>query len=166
MATITKINGFNLGTDVRFAIKDDYGDVFSDQMLGHLQSFDVRSDDSVVKVTPITFGGMPVYQTAWNGNSGSMRFVRTGPQFSRFILDQMNAFHDGGIITQFTIAWTVRNRDGSTDQYTASGVQWTRPEHGKFAGLREVDMTLNFNASRIQATGALTPFLANLAGSY
>jgi hypothetical protein len=166
MAVTTRINGFNLGTDVRFAIKDDFGDVFSDAMLGHLTSFDIRTVDQVVKVTPITQGGVPVNQTVFNGVTGSMRFVRTGPNFSRFVLDLVDAFHDGGIISQLSIAWQVKNRDQTIDQYMITGGQITSPDHGRFAGLREVDMNLGLVGSRLTATGNLGSLLTNLAGAY
>jgi len=54
------VQGYNVGTDVSFAIMDQYGDVFSEDMMGLLTQFDLRSVDVKLKVTPINRGGRPV----------------------------------------------------------------------------------------------------------
>src|ERR1700721_2179725 len=117
------LNGFNVGTDSRFAISDQYGDVFSDAMLGHLMSFSSESEDHSLKITPITTGGVPIYQTIWNGLKGSMRFARVGPNFQQIFMELMASYFDNGVISQFQIAQSVLNRDGSIDEYLFTGVQ-------------------------------------------
>ena len=58
---------------------DQYGDVFSEDMMGLMTQFDLRSVDTKMKVSPINNGGVPVLQTIPNGLRGQMSFVRTGP---------------------------------------------------------------------------------------
>ena len=160
MATNLTVNGFNVGTDASVTIRDQFGDVFSADMLGHLMSLESESEDNTIKVTPITNGGVPVYQTLWNGISGSLMFTRTGPAFNRMVMDLMDAYHTMGIIPQFTISVDIRNRDTSIDSYLYAGVQFSRPKFGTFHGVKEVDMRMGFHAATMSGTGALTSFLA------
>jgi hypothetical protein len=163
MGIATTINGFNVGTDVRFVVQDSFGDVFSDAQLGHLASFDSKSDDVMAKITPITTGGVPIYQTLWNGVSGSMKFIRVGPSFQQLFMDLQAAYFNSGVISQMTIAASVRNRDSSIDEYLFTGVQFMKPNFGSFTATKEVDMSVGFSASLLQATGTLSTFLSALA---
>ena len=76
MAVTATVQGFNVGADVSFAIMDQYGDVFSEDMMGLMTQFDLRSVDTKMKVSPINNGGVPVLQTIPNGLRGQMSFVR------------------------------------------------------------------------------------------
>jgi len=113
----TTIQGFNVGSDVSFAIMDQYGDVFSEDMLGLMTQFDIRSVDVKMKVTPISNGGIPVNQTIPNGLRGTMTFVRTGPAFSQLYMDLSQGYFTAGIISQMYVMMNIRNRDGSVDEY-------------------------------------------------
>ena len=117
----------------------------------------------ILKVTPITTGGIPIYQTLWNGITGTMRFVRVGPSFQQMIMDLQTAYFAAGVISQMTISANVRNRDQSIDEYLYSGVQFTKPKFGTFSAVKEVDMTLGFKASQLTATGTLASFLTALS---
>lgn len=165
MSVATTISGFNVGTDVRFAIQDQYGDVFTDAMLGHLTSFESESEDVELKITPITTGGLPIYQTIWNGIRGSMTYTRVNTSFQQMFMDMMGAYYSGGIISQFSISASVRNRDGSIDEYLYSGVQFSKPRFGAFHGTKEIDMRVDFRATQVTGTGALTAFLSGLASA-
>ena len=165
MAGIILPNGYNVGTDAAVTISDAYGDVFTAQQLGLLTDFRSAADSIELKVTPITNGGIPVLQTIWNGVTGSMMFVRQGPAFQAFFLETILAYHQSGIIQQFGISMEVQNRDGSVDEYLLSGVQFTKPDFGNFAAVKEVDMSLAFNASIMTKAGGATTFLTGLAQS-
>ncbi len=163
--TATYVNGFNVGTDVSFAFADQYGDLFSDDMLGHLTEFSSQSEDNVIKVTPISNGGIPIYQTIWNGISGRLGFVRTGPAFTQLFIDLANAYYQGGIISQFSISANVRNRDGTVDSYLYSGVQFTQPRNGDFRSTREVSLEVGFRASLLTATGSIGQLISGIAST-
>ena len=165
MAVSAVVNGFNIGTDLRFVIQDSFGDVFSDAQMAHLTDFTSKSEDTVAKVTPITTGGVPIFQTLWNGNSGTIKFVRVGPSFQQIFMDLQAAYYNAGIISQMTIAASVRNRDGSIDEYLYTGVQFSKPVFGNYTALKEVDMTVDFMASLLTATGTLSSFLTSLASA-
>src|ERR1700761_2264887 len=123
MPTTTIVQGFNVGSDVSFAIMDAYGDVFSEGMLGLMTQFDIRSVDVKMKVTPISNGGVPVLQTIPNGLRGTMTFVRTGPAFSMLYMDLSQGYFTAGVISQMYIMMNIRNRNGSVDEYQIDGVQ-------------------------------------------
>lgn len=158
------INGFNVGTDLGMTISDNYGDIFQAETLGRLIEFDCIAEDAPLKVTPIDNGGVPIYQTLWNGLSGTITFVRGGPIYGQLFIDLANLYYGSGIIPQFTIATEVRNRDGSADEYLLTGVQFTKPSFGNFRSLKEVDMKLNFNASLLEATGSASSLLVAALG--
>lgn len=156
------IQGFNVGSDVSFAIMDQYGDVFSEDMLGLMTQFDLRSVDVTMKVTPISRGGVPVHQCIPNGLRGTMTFVRTGPAFSQLYMDLSQGYFNAGIISQMYVMMNVRNRDGTVDEYQLDGVQLCAWDFGDFRGTKEVDCKLQIEASQMYGSGALATFLTNL----
>lgn len=160
----TVIQGFNVGSDVSFAIMDQYGDVFSEDMLGLMTQFDIRSVDVKMKVTPISRGGVPVNQVIPNGLRGTMTFVRTGPSFSQLYMDLSQGYYTAGIISQMYIMMNIRNRDGSVDEYQLDGVQISDWDFGDFRGTKEVDCKLSIEASEMYGSGTLATFLNNLPG--
>lgn len=157
-----QINGFNVGSDVSFAIMDQFGDVFSESMLGLMTQFDIRSVDTKMKVTPISQGGVPVLQNIPNGLRGTMTFVRVGPAFSQLYVDLSQGYFNAGLISQMSIEMTIRNRDGSTDNYQIDGVQLSDWDFGDFRGTKEVDCRLSIEAAQMYTAGTLSSFLGNL----
>lgn len=164
MATTAIVQGFNIGSDVSFAIMDQYGDVFSEDMLGLMTQFDIRSVDVKMKVTPISNGGVPVLQTIPNGLRGTMTFVRTGPAFSQLYMDLSQGYYTAGVISQMYVMMNIRNRDGSVDEYQIDGVQLSDWDFGDFRGTKEVDCKLSIEAAQMYGSGSLAVFLNNLPG--
>lgn len=162
MATFVTLQGYNVGSDVSFAIMDQYGDVFNESMLGLLTQFDIRSVDVKMKVTPISNGGVPVNQVIPNGLRGTMTFVRVGPAFSQLYMDLSQGYFDSGIISQMYIMMNIRNRDGSVDEYQLDGVQFSDWDFGDFRGTKEVDLKVSLEASQMYGSGSLATFLNNL----
>lgn len=160
MATV---QGFNIGTDLSIAISDQFGDLFGAQLLGNLMEADAESEDTEIKIVPLTGGGVPIYQTIWSGMRGHIMYTRSSGSLSRMIIDLMSAYHDQGLLPQFAMTWAVLNRDGTVDEYLFSGVQWIRPRLGNFRATKEVDERLEFRASRLTGVGGLAPFLTGLA---
>lgn len=162
MATTTVVNGFNIGTDCSVVISDSFGDLFPAEALGHLIEFEAETMDHELEVVPITLGGAPIFQTIWAGARGRMSFARYNGVLTQFILSLMAAYHELGIIPQFSITENVLNRDGTVDEYLFTGVQFNKPRFGNFRAQKEVDQTIEFRASRMIGVGAITPLLANL----
>lgn len=159
---VTTVNGFNIGVDVSLTIADSFGDIFPAEALSHITEFDSESADVEVKVTPLSFGGVPIFQTLWNGVHGRFMFARTNGAMQSMIISLMSAYHDAGIIPYFSITETVQNRDLTTDEYLYIGCQWVRPRFGNYRSTKEVDITLEFRAQRLIATGGLSPFLTGI----
>ncbi len=159
---MASINAFNIGTDVSLVLADQFGDIIPAESLGHIMEFDSESEDTEIKIVPLTGGGVPIYQTIWSGIRGHLMYTRNTGAFSRMVIDLMSAYHDAGLIPQFSITETVLNRDGTTDEYMYLGVQFVRPRFGNFRAVKEVDERIEFRASRLIGTGGLAPFLTGL----
>ncbi|HTI81733.1 MAG TPA: hypothetical protein VL614_14895 [Acetobacteraceae bacterium] len=157
------IQGFNVGTDASFVITDNFGDIIMDSDMGYLDDFSTESTDIDLKVTPITTGGVPIYQTIWNGGTGSATYTRFGPTFQQIFMDLMASYYGSGTIPQFALQLDVRNRNGQVDSYQYSGMQFTRPRFGNFRATREVDMRFGINWATCTGTGALQAFLNAVA---
>lgn len=157
------VQGFNIGNDCTLVIQDALGDVVTVDTLGYLMDFDSESEDMELKIVPITGGGVPINQDIPAGWRGSISFTRYDGALDQFVSDIQNAYHDSGIITQFSILLSVLNRDGSIDVSLYSGVQFVKPRAGNFRTDKEVDMRLDFRASRRQTVGGAAPLLTNLA---
>ncbi len=163
--TALALNGFNIGSDLSVVISNDAGDVFPATDLGLLEMVEATVDTEILKVTAITRGGKPLYQSIPNGVSGSMRFTRAnGSLFSIFVILQQ-AFYTAGILPQWTITCTVLNRDGTTDEYMFEGVVFGKPQFGSFDEIKEVKQTFDFNAQQITSTTALPSAAGKLAAA-
>ncbi len=162
MPTSTIINGFNVGTDVSWVLQDQFGDVLPASSFGHLIEFESQSNDKTIEVTPITTGGIPIYQTVWNGINGDMRFARANGRFTQMFSDLMSSYYIGGIIPQMNLQARVRNRDGSVDTYMFVGFQFSKPRFGSFQATREVDMRVSFMASTMVSKSGVGGVLLGL----
>lgn len=163
------INGYNIGADISLTIRNDFGDQFTAVSLGHLMRVEATMDFEQLKVTPITGGGLPLYEAVPNGASGTMEFTRYNGEMARVFATLMNAFYNQGILPHWAIEVNVMNRDMSVDDYTFSGVVFTRPQFGNFDGIREVTQTLEFGFNRIvfpSNISTLIPALQGLVGTY
>lgn len=157
-------SAYNIGTDVSIVVSDDQGDVFPLDALGHVMDFDTDADDTEVKVTPISNGGKPLFQTVWAGGHGRIMFTRVNGNLTRMVLELMAAYHDVGLLPIFALSTNILNRDGSVDEFIYTGVQWNRPKFGNFRALKEVDQSLDFSWSDCRAVGGSAPFLAAIGG--
>src|ERR1039458_4653290 len=164
-SSIQGLAGYNIGSDAACVITDDGGDVFPLDALGHVMDIDTEANDSVIKVVPISNGGVPIFQVVWDGGTGKFMFTRVNGNLQRMVLDIMAAYHQRGIIPQFTLSISILNRDGTVDEYLYTGVQFTKPKFGNFKAMKEVDQTLDFVWSQCVATGGSAAFLSNLAAA-
>jgi hypothetical protein len=155
--------GYNIGTDISVAVADDQGDAFPINALGHMMDFDSDADDTEIKIVPITNGGKPLFQTVWAGGHGRIMFTRVNGNLQSMIIELMAAYHNLGLIPQFSIATAILNRDSTVDEYLYAGVQWNKPKFGNYKALKEVDQALDFSWSDCVKTGGASLFLPNVA---
>ena len=165
MAALNGLAGYNIGTDASVVVQDNFGDAFPLDALGHVMDIDTDATDTAIKIVPISNGGIPVHQVVWEGGTGYFSFTRVNGNLNQMILDLMQAYHQNGIIPQFTLSISVMNRDGTVDEYLYTGVQFTKPRFGNFKAMKEVDQRLDFLWSDCIATGGSQPFLANVAAA-
>lgn len=143
------INGFNIGQDVSVSIADDLGNSFPADILGLLMEVDARATDTMIKVTPISGGGRPLFARIPAGWSGRMTFTRTNGSLQNLIAGLESAFYNGGIIIQYNFSMNVLNRDGTVDRYTFVNAQFEKPSFGAFRADKEVDVPIEFVASEL-----------------
>jgi len=158
------VNGFNVGTDFSATLQDNFGDLFPLDSLGLLTEFDSESMDRELEVIPISGGGVPVFQTIWAGVRGRIMYARTNGSLANVVTGLMSAYHDAGIIPQFSMASAVLNRDGSIDEYLHTGLQLSRSRFGNYRSEKEVDQQVEIRAGRMIVTGPNANILANLVG--
>jgi len=168
MATMN-INGYNIGTDISLTMSNDFGDQFTAVSLGHLMRVEATMDFEQLKVTPITGGGLPLYEAVPNGASGTMEFTRYNGGMTAVFANLMNAFYNQGILPHWNIEVNVMNRDMTVDAYNFQGAVFSRPQFGNFDGIRETTQTLEFAFNRIAMPANVTsliPALQGLIGTY
>jgi hypothetical protein len=164
MAVQTSIGpGFNVGTDAVITIADDQGDSFPAEALSHIMEFDSESEDTELKIVPISGGGVPIHMTIWSGVRGRMMFTRVSGAFQAMILELMSSYYNAGLIPIWTIYLTVMNRTMTIDEYIYTGTQFSRPRFGNFRATKEVDMQIEFRSGQCQVVAGATPFLGALA---
>lgn len=156
------VNGFNIGTNLSFVVSDTYGDIFHAADLGDLMSFDLTLDMHQIKVTPITNGGYPIYQSIPNGLSGTMEFVRVNGAITSMFTNLYNAFYAAGVTPHFTMSLSVLNPAGNVDLYTLPNLVFHTPDFGKFTGISETTQKIEFNASTIIAVAGTSNILRNI----
>lgn len=162
MAGFSVNNSFNIGTDFSATISDDYGDTFPISDLGDLTDVDLTFDMHQLKVTPITNGGIPIYQSIPNGLSGNMTFVRVNGNITSMFTALYQAFYGEGLLPHFTLSIDVLNHGGQVDSYILPGLVFHNPDFGNFSGIQEVSQKLSFSAPTIQSTTNLASILAGI----
>lgn len=162
---IINSQAYNIGTDLGVSVSDNYGDQFPLDALGLVMDFDSKAHSSIIKVTPITNGGRPIFQTVWQGGDGRISFTRQNGNLQSMVTELMDAYHNSGIIPVFSLATSILNRDGSIDEYLYTGVQFETPDFGNFAAMKEVNNGLSFMWGDCVKTGGGSPFLTGLANA-
>ena len=157
----TAFNGFNIGADVAVTIADQSGDILGFDELGYATEIQVQASDVVLRVNPITGGGAPIYQRVPNGFAGMVRFNRQNAALEQLMADLDTAWYGSGSIEQFTMTWTIANRNGTSDSMLYLAGQFHEFNLGSFQGLREVTQSARFMFSRRQSSNP-TSILSSL----
>jgi hypothetical protein len=163
MSSSLTVNGFNIGTNITVTISDQFGDVFNAGDLGHLQEIGANFDMEMLKISPITRGGKPMYLAIPSGLSGTMRFTRFNGALTSMFTQLYQLYYNNGILPKFTITVSVINPDSTTDQYIFTGVVFSRPGFGDFQNIREVDQGFSWNAENCVSTSNLSSIVPALA---
>lgn len=162
MASFTVNDSFNIGTDVSFVLSDNYGDVLTPEELGNLMSLDISFDLHMLKITPISNGGRPLYQAIPNGITGSMEFVRVNGNLTSIFTTLYKAFYNEGLLPHFTLTASVLNKGGQVDEYILPDLVLHTPDFGNFDGIEEVRQKVGFSCPTIESTTNLASVLAGI----
>jgi len=152
-----KINGFSIGQDLDLSIRDSRGNIINWFQMGHGMEFDANRDDVELKVTPITSGGKPLFDTLPAGWSGRIVFTRVDGSVSNLFAALDQNFYALGRREFFTFFVSILNRDGSTDQYQFTRVSMSRASFGNFRADKEVDQTITWRAQELISNSGLLP---------
>lgn len=158
------INGsFNIGQDVSVILQHlESGVVIPADLLGLMTEFDANQDDTVLKVIPITDGGLPQLNTVYYGWTGHLTFARQNGNLAGILAAMEANFYNFSQLSHWTIFATVVNRDGTIDQYMFNNAVLTRGTAGNYRADKEVDMRVEFQCQSMvvtSGTGALIPLL-------
>jgi len=155
-------DSFNIGTDISFVISDSYGDTFTADDLGDLLSINATFDLHMLKITPITNGGRPLYQAIPNGITGDMEFVRTNGNITSIFTVLYKAFYNEGLLPHFTLSVSVLNKGGQVDEYIFPDMVFHNPDFGLFSGIDEVRQKISFSCPTIESTTNIASILAGV----
>jgi hypothetical protein len=150
-------NAFNIGTDFSGVISDAFGTTRNLDEFGHLEEMEARAEQHDIKISPISRGGIPLFQTLWAGGSGHVRYTRVFGAISAVWVQLMNNYYYLHALPSFTIGTTMLNRDGSVDEYLFTGVVLTAPTWGNVRGDKQVDQELHFKFQNCQVVGPGAP---------
>ena len=153
-------NAFNIGTDVSGVISDVSNLVTRNlDELGHIEEIEARAAQHDIKITPISRGGIPLFQTLWAGGNGHIKYTRVFGAISYIWVALMNNYYFLHKLPNFTITSTVLNRDASVDEYLFSGVVLTAPTWGTAKGDKQMDQELHFNFQNCTIVSPNAPVL-------
>lgn len=168
------VNNFIVGQNSLVTLTDDQGNTFLLSDFGHLIEFDASADDTLIKVRPITNGGLALSRRIPHGWTGRMTFGKFNGLFNDYIALQEENFYNLGVQRFATMIVTVFNVDGSTSNYVFTRVVLHKPTFGTFRSDREVEITCQFEAQELQSNAVastiglpsvLTSAIALLSGN-
>lgn len=152
-------NAFNIGTDISGVISDDTGVTRNLDEFGHLVEVEARGAQHDVKISPISRGGIPLFQTLWAGGNGHLKYTRVFGALSYLWSAMMNNYYYLHRLPNFSMVLTMLNRDASVDEYLFSGMVLTSPTWGTGRGDKEVDQELHFNFQNCRVVSPNGPAL-------
>lgn len=152
-------NDFNIGKDCSGRISDDAGNSRNFYDFGHLLSLRAKTKGRLISVTPITGGGVTLYETIWEGGELDFRYTRARQNIEFFTLQTMENYFNYNFRPNFSALWQVINKDLSLDTMTASAgkLDPARCDLGDFSGAKEVEQMLAFTFGRMKLVGPTAP---------
>ena len=151
-------NAFNVGTDVSGILSDDTNLVTKDiSDFGQLEEVEARGEQHDIKITPVSRGGIPLYQTLWSGGSGHLKYTRVFGAISFVWVALMRNYYYLHQLPNFSLSLAVINRDASVDEYLFGGMVLTSPTWGTARGDKQMDQELHFKFGTLQIVSPNAP---------
>ncbi|HNC11734.1 MAG TPA: hypothetical protein PLF59_08175 [Cyclobacteriaceae bacterium] len=110
-----------------------------------LESFTSREDSPIIK--KVAMDGTVRNAKLPQGWSGTLTFLRGGPQIDNYINEFARNYRLGGDQLNLTITHTINELDGSVTKFTYSGVVLELTDAGNWSGTDIVSQTINFTAT-------------------
>lgn len=139
------VTGFNIGKDASIdLVHPDQGVI----PIALMTSFNPRPLKTRLKSAPITNGGRNVYRVTYQGWEGTVELDRTDGVVD-ILTNLLETNYFAGLPeTYFMITETVRNPDGSVDQFRYTNVVFEPEDMGTFRGEEKVSQRFMFVASQ------------------
>ena len=111
----------------------------------------------MISVKPISYGGVVLYESIWEGIDLHFRFTRARGNIEYMASQLMENFFNLDQRPNFSFLWQVLNRDLSIDQFSAFGMKFSRPNIGTFSADRDVEQELRMTGGRFKIVGPNSP---------
>lgn len=137
------VNGYTVGRDITVTIVTS---------LGTVASFSVRTGFSKQQVTAdikvSRADGVVDNLFLPQGWTGTLDYERGSSDLDDYFADLETAYFSGTNISSASIVETITENDGSTSQYTYTGVQFKLDDAGSATGDNTMKMKVGWAASR------------------
>lgn len=146
-------NKFNIGKDLSITITVG-GNVI--KQFGYHLDTHFKPMWTEAKVRPTNYGGVYVARAIFGGYEVELQFARingVGDDLMQFLEDNFKA---GGSDPVVTLQETIRNDDGTMNQYNYINGTILPQDGGSFKGVDEVSQTIKFFFPEREAVGAAT----------
>jgi hypothetical protein len=142
------INSFNVGTDASLTITNNSngGLVVLD---GKKTSFNAKSEDKVIKSSPIDNGGIPDHRVIADGWTGTIEVDRANADFGSLYSVLEQNYYAGAPQAYFVITVTVQRPDGSgVDRTQFLNAVFHGYDPGTFTKDNKVSSRVSFSAAQ------------------
>lgn len=141
------ITGFNIGKETSLDLVHPTVGVIN---FGLLTSFNSRPIRNRLTSTPITNGGKSVFRNVFTGWEGSFEVDRADSVVDTLFQLLEDNFYAGLQETYFMITETIRNPDGSVDEYRYKNVVLEPEDHGTWRSEDKIQQRFGFVATQRQ----------------
>lgn len=139
------VSGFNIGKDLSLDLVHPTQGVIP---IALITSFNARALKTRLTSKPITNGGRTVNRVTYQGWEGTCELDRTDGVID-ILTNLLETNYFAGLPeTYFMITETIRNPDGSVDQFRYTNVVFEPDDMGTFRGEEKVSQRFMFVASQ------------------
>lgn len=139
------LDGLTSGIDNKLTFTDLNGNL----VVQPIENFKWKYDTNIPK--KVQMDGVTRHPKFWHGQSGEFTVFRDSPVLERYFSQGEGAYLLGGDQIPVTITQTIRNADGTSNQWQFIDAVLDMSDGGTYSGNDVVTQTINFfSAERIQ----------------
>lgn len=136
------LDGLSAGQDCKLTFTDANGNI----QVSKIQNFRWKYDTNIPK--KILMSGATLHPKFWQGCSGSFSVFRSGADLEIYFSEGEQSYLLGGDQIPVTITETIRNIDGTYNQWQFINGVLDLSDGGDFNGNDVVEQTVTFYASQ------------------